>query len=117
MKSFGIAGSVLVFLTCVYPVSAQKESLNASITARADAAWDMAQKIWTWSETGYQEKRSAALLADTLEAAGFVVVAEEATAAGAAARAPTRRSCRRSAAGAAPVPRSAARPSHRPGRW
>jgi aminobenzoyl-glutamate utilization protein B len=33
----------------------------------------MAQKIWGWAEPGYQEKRSAALLAETLETAGFKV--------------------------------------------
>jgi aminobenzoyl-glutamate utilization protein B len=33
----------------------------------------MAQKIWGWAEPGYQEKRSAALLADALEAGGFKV--------------------------------------------
>jgi aminobenzoyl-glutamate utilization protein B len=54
-------------------VLGQKDALNQSITARADASWDMAQKIWTWAETGYQEKRSAALLADALEAGGFKV--------------------------------------------
>lgn len=73
MRPLGVAGTVVVLLACVCPALAQKELLNPSITARADASWDMAQKIWTWSETGYQEKRSAALLADTLEAAGFKV--------------------------------------------
>ena len=33
----------------------------------------MARKIWEWAEVGYQEKRSAALLADALEAGGFRV--------------------------------------------
>src|SRR5262249_7671253 len=51
----------------------QKDALYDSIQARADASWDMARKIWTWAEPGYQEKRSAALLADALEAAGFKV--------------------------------------------
>ncbi len=34
---------------------AQKDALNASIDARADEAWDTAQKIWNWAEPGYQE--------------------------------------------------------------
>ena len=33
----------------------------------------MARKIWEWAEVGYQEKRSAALLADAMEAGGFRV--------------------------------------------
>ncbi len=33
----------------------------------------MALKIWNWAEVGYQEKRSAALLADAMEAGGFKV--------------------------------------------
>jgi aminobenzoyl-glutamate utilization protein B len=31
----------------------------------------MARKIYDWAEVGYQEKRSAALLADAMEAGGF----------------------------------------------
>jgi aminobenzoyl-glutamate utilization protein B len=73
MRLLGVAGTIVVLLACVRPVLAQRDILNQSITARADASWDMAKKIWTWSETGYQEKQSAALLADTLEAAGFKV--------------------------------------------
>lgn len=33
----------------------------------------MAQRIWSWAEPGYQETRSAGLLAEALEAAGFKV--------------------------------------------
>jgi aminobenzoyl-glutamate utilization protein B len=33
----------------------------------------MALKVWDWSEVGYQEKRSAALMADALERGGFRV--------------------------------------------
>ncbi len=33
----------------------------------------MALKIWDWAEVGYQEKRSAALLADAMEEGGFKV--------------------------------------------
>lgn len=62
-----------VFLTLVAPIRAQKDVIEASIRARSDAAWEMALKIWGWAEPGYQEKRSAALLADTLEAGGFKV--------------------------------------------
>ncbi|MCE9533442.1 MAG: amidohydrolase [Planctomycetes bacterium] len=33
----------------------------------------MARKIWAWAEPGYQETKSSALLADTLEKAGFKI--------------------------------------------
>src|SRR5690349_10334961 len=52
---------------------AQKEALYDSIKSRDDASWEMALKIWGWAEPGYQEKRSAGLLADALEKAGFTV--------------------------------------------
>jgi aminobenzoyl-glutamate utilization protein B len=64
---------VAVFLLTADHVQAQKEALYDSIQARSNRAWEMAQKIWGWAEPGYQEKRSAALLAETLEAAGFRV--------------------------------------------
>jgi aminobenzoyl-glutamate utilization protein B len=53
--------------------AAVKADLDAAVRSRADAAWRMAQQIWEWAEPGYQEKRSAALLAGTLEKAGFTV--------------------------------------------
>lgn len=55
------------------PAAAQKAELDAAVRARSDKDWEMAQKIWEWAEPGYQEKRSAALLADALEAGGFKV--------------------------------------------
>ena len=52
---------------------AQKAALNESIQRRGAATWEIALKIWGFAEPGYQETRSAKLLADTLEQAGFVV--------------------------------------------
>lgn len=52
---------------------AQKEALDAAVKVHSEEAWKMARKIWDWAEPGYQEKRSAALLADALEKAGFKV--------------------------------------------
>lgn len=52
---------------------AQKDELNKSIDRRTDEAWTIAKQIWDWAEPGYQEKKSAALLADTLEKVGFKV--------------------------------------------
>ena len=43
---------------------AQKSELSKAVDARSDAAWADARQIWEWAEAGYQEKRSAALLAD-----------------------------------------------------
>lgn len=50
-----------------------KDALAASIDARGDESWGIALKIWDWAEPGYHEERSSALLAETLEKAGFRV--------------------------------------------
>jgi aminobenzoyl-glutamate utilization protein B len=65
--------AVLVSLLLAMPVFAQKNELPAAIDGRADDTWAMAKQIWEWAEPGYQETRSAKLLADTLEQAGFKV--------------------------------------------
>ena len=51
-----------------------KADLAATIDRHADQTWSIAGQIWEWAEPGYQEVRSAKLLADTLEHAGFRVV-------------------------------------------
>jgi aminobenzoyl-glutamate utilization protein B len=53
--------------------AAAKAGLDYAVKARADAAWVMARQIWEWAEPGYQEKRSAGLLAAALEKGGFKV--------------------------------------------
>jgi aminobenzoyl-glutamate utilization protein B len=55
------------------PDPSAKAAVDAFIRAHADSAWETARKIWEWAEVGYQEKRSAALLADALESGGFRV--------------------------------------------
>ena len=63
-------------MTAAKPRETRREHedlVDAYVKAHADAAWEMAKKIWDWAELGYQEKRSAALLAETMEAAGFRV--------------------------------------------
>ncbi len=74
MRAFVIG---LIGLAAAGPLGAQRESereqLGRAVQARAEQAWDLARKIWSWAEPGYQEKHSAGLLADTLEAAGFKV--------------------------------------------
>src|SRR5947209_7118155 len=63
---------VLGLLTAADPTP-DKAAVDAAVQARSDAAWGIARQIWAWAEPGYQETRSAALLADTLEKAGFTV--------------------------------------------
>jgi aminobenzoyl-glutamate utilization protein B len=53
--------------------STAQPGADGFIKAHADRSWEMAQRIWEWAEVGYQEKRSAALLADAMEAGGFRV--------------------------------------------
>ena len=48
-------------------------SVLASIDQRAPQYRDVAMKIWSLAEVGYQEKQSSALLQDQLKAAGFTV--------------------------------------------
>ena len=52
---------------------AQKADLEAAVADRADLLWDAARKIWEWAEPGYQETKSAALLASLVEGEGFDV--------------------------------------------
>jgi aminobenzoyl-glutamate utilization protein B len=61
------------FLWLVGTASGQPAELDESIRHRESKSWELARKIWDWSELGYKEQRSAALLADTLEKAGFAV--------------------------------------------
>src|SRR5436309_15978178 len=64
----------IVFVSILPSVAhAQKDALAATIDARADQSWKMAQQIWEWAETGYKETRSATLLADALEKAGVKI--------------------------------------------
>ena len=52
---------------------AQKDAAVKSAAAHADANWPTALKLWEWAEPGYQEKKSAAALAEVAEKAGFTV--------------------------------------------
>ena len=45
----------------------------ASIDQKAATYRDVAMKIWSWAEVGYQEAKSSALLQEQLKAAGFTV--------------------------------------------
>ena len=65
--------SLMLVLFTALPALAQKEALPAAVDTRADEAWTMARQIWDWAEPGYQETKSAKLLADALEKGGFKV--------------------------------------------
>ena len=73
MKSIAVSVTTVAFLATSSAAFAQQGPLDESIFARADASWDQAQKIWGWAEVGYHEERSAALLALSLQSAGFRV--------------------------------------------
>jgi aminobenzoyl-glutamate utilization protein B len=62
----------------VSPAFAQSMDTNAvlaSIDQKAAGYRDVALKIWSFAEVGYQEKQSSALLQEQLKAAGFSVMA------------------------------------------
>jgi aminobenzoyl-glutamate utilization protein B len=49
------------------------KAVMASIDAKAATYTDLAMKIWSFAEVGYQETRSSALLQEQLKKAGFAV--------------------------------------------
>ena len=66
----------IIFLTALPAVSAAQvstESVLAGLDDRYEQTTDIAQKIWDWSEVGYQEEKSSTLLQDTLRAEGFSI--------------------------------------------
>ena len=52
---------------------ADKPAVLESVNRREQETWTIARQIWEWAEPGYQEIRSSKLLADRLEAAGFLL--------------------------------------------
>lgn len=65
--------AVVVLVVLTVPAFAQPEALLDSIKQREAESWDMALRVWGWSEVGYKEAKSSALLAERLEKAGFTV--------------------------------------------
>lgn len=63
----------LVLLAIPHLATAGKPQMSESVAKRAEPCWNAAQQIWNWAESGYQEHKSSALLADMLEQAGFRV--------------------------------------------
>lgn len=62
-----------VALGATFSHAAEKQDLYRSVDSRADDCWEAALAIWRFAEPGYQEVKSAALLASMLEKAGFQV--------------------------------------------
>jgi aminobenzoyl-glutamate utilization protein B len=52
---------------------AEKKDMAVAIESRAEPTWQAALKIWEWAEPGYQEVKSAKLLAEMLEREGFKI--------------------------------------------
>ncbi|WP_437205880.1 amidohydrolase [Planctomicrobium sp. SH664] len=50
-----------------------RQKIDARVGALTPEGWQHACQIWDWAETGYQETKSSALLADWLEKEGFRV--------------------------------------------
>lgn len=69
----GIAAILITFPAAALLSAEPKAAMTAAIDARADEYWTIARQIWEYAEPGYQETKSSALLADTLEKAGFEV--------------------------------------------
>lgn len=65
----------LILLLSVFSISAQKTKADAlkGLDDKAKTYGEIALQIWNWAEMGYQEKKSATLLQETLSDAGFTV--------------------------------------------
>lgn len=77
MKTQMLAVVVLSMLTTpsLGAQSSESAQVLASLDAKTRAYADVALKIWSLAEVGYQETRSSALLQEQLKAAGFDVTA------------------------------------------
>ncbi|MCU0647748.1 MAG: amidohydrolase [Gemmatimonadaceae bacterium] len=74
-RSFRVAMLALLLPGAAFaqpaPLSAAQRTILAALDAQATRYAAIAREIWQFAEVGYQETRSSALLASTLEAAGF----------------------------------------------
>lgn len=66
---------LLAAIMCLMPLRAQKKSADVvqKLDANSETYSSIAQEIWGYAEMGYQEEKSAALLENTLEEAGFSI--------------------------------------------
>ena len=71
-----LLGSCAIMPASLAQVSIPRdEQVLSMVGERAQLTADIARKLWTWAEVGYQEERSSRLLQDTLKAEGFTVKA------------------------------------------
>ena len=54
-------------------MNADKLAIANAVESRQEKFWRMSDAIWSYAELGLEEYRSAKLLADGMEAAGFRV--------------------------------------------
>lgn len=72
MKST-VSTVLCVWILLALPAFGQKAALDKSVLALENDAWEVALQLWKLAEPGFQETKSAKLLADTMDAAGFDV--------------------------------------------
>lgn len=70
-----VLGLVVLFASPAAGQGVDANAVLASIDQKAAAYRDVAMKIWSLAEVGYQETQSSALLQEQLRAAGFTVSA------------------------------------------
>jgi len=74
MCTFRVTLSAVLFALLSHGSAvADRNELFQSIARRDPTMWHAARQIWQWAEPGYQETKSAALLSELLEQAGFDV--------------------------------------------
>ena len=72
----GLGALVFAFVaSTAFGQTMDTNAVLASIDQKAASYRDVALKMWSWAEVGYQEKQSSALLQEQLRAAGFTVTA------------------------------------------
>ena len=75
VQSVAVAVAIAVTATPAQAQGMDANAVLASIDQKAAAYRDVALKIWSFAEVGYQETKSSALLQEQLKAAGFTMAA------------------------------------------
>jgi len=66
----------ITFAVLSYSAHGQKAALDETVLGLENDAWNVALELWKFAEPGFQETKSAKLLSDTLEKAGFEIKRE-----------------------------------------
>ena len=72
-SSFALLAAVQILAPCAVGAQSSKEEVGRLLDSRTERLSGIAMDIWDLAELGYQEARSAELLAQELEAHGFEV--------------------------------------------